>query len=357
MIFNFAYTDTSPQGANSYTKEMKVTIPEGTYTGDEVAKVLQQQIQKKFEEEGIEDFNIKVAIGEYNTQVVGANDDTALQIIVNRKDGKEPAQGQYVLDGIRGTAAGFLFYKTTINPNATYITGTKELSEGIQFPPGQNVFTFSADSIPYKYTFPENTEYTAEEFVKLLNDMFANGDDNGNTAPLTASLENGTLKIAHKALGSHSITDIGGSARSKLFLEESSGYAREPLCLLVGAEATDIIEIPRTRISSCSLGINTLTISKPKYAQKAVDRLVDAIVMLNSRRSTYGAMQNRLEHTINNNNNTIENTQASESVIRDADMASEAVNQAKHSILIQVSQTMLAHANQQPQNVLELLQS
>ncbi len=68
-------------------------------------------------------------------------------------------------------------------------------------------------------------------------------------------------------------------------------------------------------------------------------------------------MQNRLEHTINNNNNTIENTQASESVIRDADMASEAVNQAKHSILIQVSQTMLAHANQQPQNVLELLQS
>lgn len=357
LIFNFAYTDTSPQGANSYTKEMKVTIPEGTYTGDEVAKVLQQQIQKKFEEEGIEDFNIKVAIGEYNTQVVGANDDTALQIIVNRKDGKEPAQGQYVLDGIRGTAAGFLFYKTTINPNATYITGTKDLSEGIQFPPGQNVFTFSADSIPYKYTFPENTEYTAEEFVKLLNDMFANGDDNGNTAPLTASLENGTLKIAHKALGSHSITDIGGSARSKLFLEESSGYAREPLCLLVGAEATDIIEIPRTRISSCSLGINTLTISKPKYAQKAVDRLVDAIVMLNSRRSTYGAMQNRLEHTINNNNNTIENTQASESVIRDADMASEAVNQAKHSILIQVSQTMLAHANQQPQNVLELLQS
>ena len=355
FIFNFAYT--GPQVANSYTKEMQVTIPEGTYTGDEVAKVLQELIQKKFEEEGIEDFNIKVAIGEYNTQVVGANDDTALQIIVNRKDGKEPAQGQYVLDGIRGTAAGYLFYKTTINPNATFIAGTKDLSKGVIFKPGQNVFTFSADSVPYKYTFPENTEYTAEEFVNLLNDMFANGDDNGETAPLTASLENGALKIAHKALGSHSITDIGGSARSTLFLEESGGLSREPIRLLVGAEATDIIEIPRTRVSSCSLAINTITISKPKYAEKAVDRLIDAIVMLNGRRSTYGSMQNRLEHTVNNNNNIIENTQASESIIRDADMASEAVEQAQHSILVQVSQTMLAQANQQPNLVLSLLQS
>lgn len=359
LIFNFTYTDldTVSQGANSYMKEMQVTIPEGTYTGDEIAKVLQTQIQQKFDEEGIEDFNIKVAIGEYNTQVVGANDDTALQIIVNKKDGKEPSHGRYVLDGIRGTAAGFLFYKTTINPNATYITGTKDLSKGIQFNPGQNVFTFSADSVPYKYTFPENTEYTAESFVNLLNDMFAKGDDNGKIAPLTASLENGTLKIAHKALGSHSITDIGGSARGTLFLEESRGNAREPLRLLVGSEATDIIEIPRTRVSSCSLAINTLTISKPKYAQKAVDRLIDAIVILNSRRSTYGAMQNRLEHTVNNNNNVIENTQASESIIRDTDMASLAMEQAKHNILVQVSQTMFAHANQQTQTVLELLQS
>lgn len=289
--------------------------------------------------------------------MVGANDDTALQIVVKRKNGKEPAQGEYVLDGIRGSAAGFLFYKTTINPRATFITGTKDLSQGVSFKTGQNVFTFSADGIPYKYTFPENKHFTGQEFVDMLNDMFTNGDDNGNSAPLKASLENGVLKISHKALGSHSITDIGGSARSTLFLEENGGTSREPLRLLVGAESEDIIDIPRTRIGSCSLAINTITISKPKYAQKAVNRLIDAIVTAASRRSTYGAMQNRLEHTINNNNNVIENTQASESIIRDTDMASEAVRQAENSILVQASQAILSQTNQRIQEVMNLLQA
>lgn len=355
FIFNFAYTE-APNSTKNYTKEMQVTIPEDIYTGDEIAEILQELIQKKFEDEGIKDFDIAVSIGGENTNVVGANDDTALQIKVTRRDGKEPANGQYVLDGIRGTAAGFLFYKTTINPNATYITGTKDLSSGVLFEPEKNVFTFSSDSVPYQYTFPENTKYTAEEFVNLLNDKFENGDDNGKSAPLTASLENGFLKITHKALGSHSITDIGGSAKDTLFLEKSGRKYRDPIYILVGAETEDKIEIPRTRVSSCSLAVNSITVSRPKYAEKAVKRIKSAIAMLSSRRSTYGSMQNRLEHTVKNNNNVIENTQASESAIRDADIAYEAVKQAKNSILMQVSQTVLAQANQQPDMILKLLQ-
>jgi len=357
FIFDFAYEAPSSNSADSYTEEMQIEIPEGSYTGDEIAKVLQEQIQKKFEEKQIKDFDIQVTIGGYNTQVVGANDDTALQIVVNRKAGSEPAEGSYVLDGIRGTAASFLFYKTTINPNATYIAGTKDLSDGVTFEPGKNVFTFTADSVPYQYTFPENVKYTAEEFVLLLNYRFAFGDDNGRTAPLTASLENGALKIAHKALGSHSITDIGGSAKSTLFLEENSGKSRDPLHIQTGLEKTDAIEIPRTRVGSCSLAINTITISRPQYAKKAVDRLVNAMIELNSRRSIYGSMQNRLEHTINNNNNVLENTQASESAIRDANMASEVMGQTAYSILMQASQAVLAQANKQPELVLSLLQT
>ncbi|MCM1200718.1 MAG: hypothetical protein NC312_05760 [Bacteroides fragilis] len=355
FIFDFSYTD--PKGANSYDKEMEITIPEGTYTGDEVAAVLQEKIQEKFDEEQIEDFDIKVSIGGYKTNVIGANDDTALQIVVNRKAGKEPAEGQYVLDGIRGSAASFLFYKTTNKPQATYITGSRDLSGGVLFRPGQNVLTLSADSVPYQYTFPENQKYSPDEFITLLNDMFKNGDDNGNSAPLTASLENGTLKIAHKVLGSHTITDIGGSARSALFLNESGRYFRDPIYLLVGAETKDVVEIPRTRVSSCSLAINSITISKPKYAEKAVNRIKNAITMVSSRRSTYGSLQNRLEHTINNNNNVIENTQASESAIRDADVAFEVMEEARNNFLMQASATILAQANQQPNMVLNLLQT
>lgn len=68
-------------------------------------------------------------------------------------------------------------------------------------------------------------------------------------------------------------------------------------------------------------------------------------------------MQNRLEHTINNNNNVIENTQASESIIRDTDMASEAVRQAENSILVQASQAILSQTNQRIQEVMNLLQA
>ena len=354
FTFDFTYTD--PKGKNSFQKEINITIPEGTYTGDEIAALLQDKIQEKFDEEKIEDLEIKVTIGGYKTNVVGANDDTALQIVVNQKAGKEPANGQYVLDGVRGTAASFLFYKTTNKPKATYITGSKDLSKGVLFKPGQNVLTFSADSVPYQFTFPENTKYTANEFIGLLNDMFKNGDDNGNVAPLTASLENGALKISHRVFGSHTITDIGGSARSTLFLEESGRNFRDPINLLVGVETKDMVEIPRTRVNSCSLGINSITISKPKYAEKAVSRIKNAITTLSSRRSTYGSLQNRLEHTINNNNNVIENTQASESAIRDADIALEAMELAKNNFLMQSSQTVLAQANQLPNLILNLLQ-
>lgn len=362
FIFDFAYTDPKdagrkPEDANSYIKEMQITIPGGTYTGNQVASVLQGEIQKKFDAEGLADFEIKVSIGGEKTDVVGANDDTALQIKVNRKTGKEPAEGTYVIDGVRGSAAGFLFYKTTINPNATYIIGSKNLSNGVTFKPGKNVLALSADSVPYQYTFPENTNYTAEELVTLLNDKFENGDDNGISAPLTASIENGNLKIAHKVLGSHSITDIGGSARSTLFLEENGRKYRDPVYLLVGSETKDLFEIPRTRIGSCSLAIHSVIISKPQYAQKAVNRIKEAITMVSSRRSAYGSVQNRLEHTVNNNNNVIENTQAGESAIRDTDIASESMEYTKSRILMQSSQTVLAQANQQAGLVLNLLRS
>lgn len=357
-IFTFDFAHTSQTDAsNSYQKkDLSVTIPEGVYTGNELAALLQDKIQEKFDAEGLDDFEIKVSVGGLSTGVVGANDDTALQIVVNKKKDKAPDKGQYVLDGIRGSAASFIFYKTTGKPTATYICGTKNIAGGITFKPGQNVLTFSADSVPYKYTFPENTAYTAEEFVQLLNDMFANGDDYGNTAPLTASIENGALKISHKVVGSHTITDFGGSARAAIFLEETKGHSRNPLVLLVGSETMDVLSIPRVRINSCALGLNSITISRPKYAQKALNRIKHAIGLVSSRRSLYGSMQNRLEHTINNNNNVIENTQASESRIRDADIADEIMEHSINNILQQASQAMLTQANQMPRLILSLLQ-
>ena len=80
-----------------------------------------------------------------------------------------------------------------------------------------------------------------------------------------------------------------------------------------------------------------------------------AITKLNEQRSKLGAIQNRLEHTINNLDNVVENTTAAESAIRDTDMASEMVKYSNNNILAQAGQAMLAQANQSNQGVLSLL--
>ena len=85
-------------------------------------------------------------------------------------------------------------------------------------------------------------------------------------------------------------------------------------------------------------------------------KIQKAISQVSAQRSDLGAVQNRLEYTINNLNTTSENTSAAESLIRDTDMASEMVNYSKNQILAQAGQSMLAQANSSNQGVLSLLQ-
>ena len=105
-----------------------------------------------------------------------------------------------------------------------------------------------------------------------------------------------------------------------------------------------------------ALGIADIDISTQVGAQTAVDKIKSAINSVSSTRGDLGAIQNRLEHTINNLSVTAENMTAAESRIRDVDMANEMMAYTKNNILVQSSQAMLAQANQIPQGVLQLLQ-
>ena len=130
--------------------------------------------------------------------------------------------------------------------------------------------------------------------------------------------------------------------------------------LHVGADAdmTNKINVSIDSMDSASLGIKGLNIKDDSgnAATYAVDAISDAISKVSSQRSSLGAVQNRLEHTINNLDNVVENTTTAESRIRDTDMASEMVNYSKNNILAQAGQSMLAQANQANQGVLSLLQ-
>ena len=109
-------------------------------------------------------------------------------------------------------------------------------------------------------------------------------------------------------------------------------------------------------MSAKSLGIADVDISTLGGVQTAIDKSRTAINTVSSTRGDLGAIQNRLEHTINNLSVTTENMTAAESRIRDTDMADEMMAYTKNNILVQAAQAMLAQANQVPQGVLQLLQ-
>ena len=111
-------------------------------------------------------------------------------------------------------------------------------------------------------------------------------------------------------------------------------------------------------MDSASLGIKGLNVkdASGNAATYAIDAIADAVSKVSSQRSALGAVQNRLEHTISNLDNVVENTTTAESRIRDTDMAEEMVNYSKNNILAQAGQSMLAQANQSNQGVLSLLQ-
>lgn len=127
--------------------------------------------------------------------------------------------------------------------------------------------------------------------------------------------------------------------------------------LQVGAEAGQFINISIDDMSCSKLNINDISVSGTdnSNAQTAISGIKDALASVSKQRSDLGAIQNRLEHTIKNLDNVVENTTAAESAIRDTDMATEMVRYSNNQILVQAGAAMLAQANQANQNVLALL--
>ena len=107
--------------------------------------------------------------------------------------------------------------------------------------------------------------------------------------------------------------------------------------------------------TALSVSTSDITVDSTTSASAAISVINQAIIKVSTQRSTLGAVQNRLEHTIANLDNAAENLTAAESRIRDVNMAKEMSNYSKNNILQQAAQAMLAQANQLPQNVLQLL--
>ena len=127
--------------------------------------------------------------------------------------------------------------------------------------------------------------------------------------------------------------------------------------LQVGAEANQFIGISISKMKASGIGISDVAISGSTntHAESAITAIKGALASVSKQRSDLGAVQNRLEHTIKNLDNVVENTTAAESAIRDTDMATEMVRFSNNQILRQAGTSMLAQANQSNQSVLSLL--
>ncbi|UTR14526.1 flagellin [Salipaludibacillus sp. LMS25] len=143
---------------------------------------------------------------------------------------------------------------------------------------------------------------------------------------------------------------------------EATGDAFLTLVFQIGANAGQSVDIEIPKMNATELGLAdaagdiTLSVTTREDASQAIETLSDAINAVSNARAKMGALQNRMEHTINNLQVTHENLTSAESRIRDADMALEMTEFTRNNILNQSATAMLAQANQLPQGILQLLQ-
>ena len=152
------------------------------------------------------------------------------------------------------------------------------------------------------------------------------------------------------------ISEITRTANDTTFNEKNLLNANSSVSLHVGTEAGNTITLNLSAMDATTIGVNGVNVSSSTGATGALSTIKNAIKSVSTLRADLGAVQNRLEHTVNNLDNVVENTTAAESQIRDTDMASEMVKYSNSQILAQAGQAMLAQSNQANQGVLSLLQ-
>ena len=273
---------------------------------------------------------------------------------------------------LKGDAASTTSYETaTISVDGTALSIANNAAKGttsVSWTPAEGD-TIVAGGKTFRVVADTTTVGTATKTAGATN---SDGTDLGKLAFKKSDIESlmSAVNLAIKNSSTASDKDIKSVTfdGAKVHLET---FAKKPakalsFALQVGADSysSNQIKVDINSMSAKGLGINGLAIARGAAdtttdetlkAREAIDTIQIAIQKVSTQRSTLGAAQNRLEHTINNLDNVVENTTAAESAIRDTDMATEMVKYSNNQILAQAGQSMLAQANQANQGVLSLL--
>ena len=302
---------------------------------------------------------------------------------------------EYKATGITAPTSAAITQKTKPDTNATgaYTLNLANMAATLD---GKTTFNIAGKDYEITLAKGDNAEKIGDKLVAAFNaNKVADGlggsytaANNGGEITFTASKDGANATVLTQASTwtadseAKSTTDIYNLMKSEL--EKASNIGTDTAATVTGtdgkftitkgsttvaeklnfnlhvgsdADMTNKINVNIETMNSSYLGIKGLNVSDDTgvAATYAVDAIADALQKVSDQRSSLGAVQNRLEHTIANLDNVVENTTSAESRIRDVDMAEEMVEYSKNNILAQAGQSMLAQANQATQGVLSLL--
>ncbi len=275
---------------------------------------------------------------------------TQLTTEINRVSETTKFNDMYLLKGDTSTTKTVDFYKsgyTVADGTKLYLKGSKTELTGTALADaiakGEKMYTADADNDQDETTLAKKgTDYA------YVTKMY---DDTGKELSATEA------KAAAKVYADKEHTfEIKTTKGNYLRQETVNGDLTFNLHVGSDSEATNKIGVSIGSMSAAGIGVSGITVATEDDATVAVDTIAAAIQKVSTQRSALGAVQNRLEHTISNLDNVVENTTSAESQIRDTDMATEMVKYSNNNILAQAGQAMLAQSNQSNQGVLSLLQ-
>ena len=259
-------------------------------------------------------------------------------------------------DDTKAAVTENVFKKFDVSTLNSVISDTSKISESNDFDSMTGKFTLKFTSGLAEGGTWNGKRIVADSATTTTEEITLTAAKDAELAALNAAITN-----SKQVTGTATNNGAAFQMTSAATMKQSYTYAAAiDVSLHVGADSTanNRINLSIDSMSASGLHVTGLKVngSDATNATAAINTIADAIQKVSTQRSALGAVQNRLEHTINNLDNVVENTTSAESQIRDTDMATEMVKYSNNNILAQAGQAMLAQSNQANQGVLSLLQ-
>jgi flagellin len=337
-------------------KALKLNLVSGkSYTQSEIDDIVKNAKYDKGN--GYEPAEVKITLAGGTTRAIAAQGASGGTTAGIRAENSMALTSYLVQDGSKpteGYADKITFTSNSYGEDKRKIKLQTDVAAGKEY-----VQTTTNDTDEYSKTaeftihLATGTEYSEGDIEKI---MAKAGYDYSVKLEDTNAPDGDTKFYANKKVDSGTALDMNAATKGAGVGKEytSSG---EGLTFQIGANGVEDqrLTVNVGDMGTAALGVSNVSVAKQDDANTAINKIDDAIKSVSTQRAKLGAVQNRLEHTVNSLNTANENLSSAESQIRDTDMASEMIKYTKSNILQQASQSMLAQANQQPQGVLQLL--